>query len=91
MSFVWGAVFVAAVILEILTSALIAVWFIPGALLALVFALMYFPLWVQLFAFFIASLGILFRIAFRDSLFRGRGRRHSGRDRQKQGRGRRSD
>ena len=61
MSFVWGAVFVAAVILEILTSALIAVWFIPGALLALVFALLSFPLWVQLFAFFIASLGILFR------------------------------
>jgi len=73
MTYVWLVLFCAAVAAEAATRALIAVWFVPGTLLALVFSLLAFPFWVQLFAFAIASLGILFRFLFRRSLFRGCG------------------
>ena len=70
MTVFWTALLVLAVIAEASTTALIAVWFIPGALLALVFSALNFPLWTQMLAFFLSGLGILFRVAFREKLFK---------------------
>lgn len=70
MEIIWTAVLVASVILEAVTTALVAIWFVPGAILALIFAALNFPLWTQLLAFFISGLGILLRVAFREKLFR---------------------
>lgn len=70
MEFFWIAVLVASVVAEALTTALVAIWFVPGSILALVFAALNFPLWTQLLAFFISGLGILLRIALREKLFK---------------------
>jgi membrane protein implicated in regulation of membrane protease activity len=70
MEIIWTAVLVASVILEAVTTALVAIWFVPGAILALIFAALNFPLWTQLLAFFISGLGILLRVAFREKHFR---------------------
>ena len=70
MTVFWTALLVLAVIAEASTTALIAVWFIPGALLALIFSALNFPLWTQMLAFFLSGLGILFRVAFREKLFK---------------------
>ena len=70
MTLVWTIVLVLAVIAESMTTALVAVWFIPGAVLAIVFSALKFPLWTQLLAFFLSGLGMLFRVAFREKLFK---------------------
>jgi len=70
MEIIWTVVLVLSVVLEALTTSLIAIWFVPGAILALVFAALNFPLWTQLLAFFISGLGILLRVAFREKLFK---------------------
>ena len=70
MEIIWTVVLVLSVVLEALTTSLIAIWFVPGAILALVFAALNFPLWTQLLAFFVSGLGILLRVAFREKLFK---------------------
>ena len=70
MTIIWTIVLVLAVIAESMTTALVAVWFIPGAVLAIVFSALNFPLWAQLLAFFLSGLGMLFRVAFREKLFK---------------------
>lgn len=70
MTFFWTALLVLAVVAEAFTTALVAIWFIPGALLALIFSALNFPLWTQMLAFFLSGLGILFRVAFREKLFK---------------------
>ncbi len=70
MTLFWTLLLVAAVVAEALTTALVAIWFIPGALLAIIFSALHFPLWTQLLAFFVSGLGILFRVAFREKLFK---------------------
>ena len=70
MTIIWTIVLVLAVIAESMTTALVAVWFIPGAVLAIIFSALNFPLWAQLLAFFLSGLGMLFRVAFREKLFK---------------------
>ena len=70
MTLFWTALLVLSVVAEAFTTALVAIWFIPGALLALIFSALNFPLWTQLLAFFLSGLGILFRVAFREKLFK---------------------
>ena len=70
MEIIWTVVLILSVILEALTTSLIAIWFVPGAILALVFAALNFSLWTQLLAFFVSGLGILLRVAFREKLFK---------------------
>lgn len=70
MTLFWTLFLVAAVIAEAFTTALIAVWFIPGALLAIIFSALHFPLWAQLLAFFVSALGIVFRVVFNAKLFK---------------------
>lgn len=56
----WLAFVVFAVIAEAASAALISVWFIPGALVALVMSICKVPLWVQFVAFAAISLALLF-------------------------------
>ena len=70
MTLFWSLFLVVAVIAEAFTTALIAVWFIPGALLAIIFSALHFPLWAQLLAFFVSALGIVFRVVFNAKLFK---------------------
>ncbi len=72
MTLFWTVLLVAAVIAEALTTALIAVWFMPGALLAIIFSALHFPVWTQLLAFFVSALGIIFRVIFHDKLFKSK-------------------
>ncbi len=70
MTLFWTGVLVAAVVAEAFTTALVAIWFIPGALLAIIFSALHFPLWAQLLAFFVSALGIIFRVVFNEKLFK---------------------
>ena len=72
MTLFWTLVLVAAVVAEAMTTALVAIWFIPGSLLAIIFSALHFPLWTQLLAFFVSALGIIFRVIFSDKLFRSK-------------------
>ncbi len=56
MLFVWIAVLAAAVVIEAFTSDLVAVWFVPAAIVSLI--LSFFPVapWVQLLVFLVVGL-----------------------------------
>lgn len=70
MIFFWTAVLIISVIAEAVTTALVAVWFIPGAIVALVIAAFNLPLWLQFLVFFLSSLGIIFRFVFKEKFFK---------------------
>lgn len=57
MPYIWLAVIVFAVIVEALTFSLVSVWFVPGALVALILAFVpSIPLWVQIVVFLVIAL-----------------------------------
>ena len=57
MLIVWGAVFVAFLLIELATEDLIAIWFSLGALIAIVFAAIKpIPFYVSIFIYIISSL-----------------------------------
>lgn len=70
MTLFWTVLLVLSVVVETFTTSLVAVWFIPGEILAIIFAAVKFPLWTQILAFCISGLGILFRVALREKLFK---------------------
>ena len=72
MTYVWAALLVLFIIAEAVTTALVAIWFIPGAILAMVFSMLGFPLWLQALGFLLPSLGILLRIIFREKFFKSK-------------------
>ena len=51
----WAAFIVLALIIEGVTSALVCVWFVPGAVAALLLAAFSVPLWIQVLVFVIVS------------------------------------
>lgn len=56
MPYIWLGVIVLAIVLEALTLALVSMWFIPGALIAMI--LSFFPsiaLWVQILVFLVVT------------------------------------
>lgn len=55
MPWVWLGVTIAAIVIEASTLALVAVWFIPSALISLVLALLRLPLWLQVPVFLALS------------------------------------
>ncbi|MBQ9098946.1 MAG: NfeD family protein [Clostridia bacterium] len=63
MLYVWIAVLVLAVVLEAVTSDLVAIWFFPAALVSLVLSLFEVPWWVQILLFVVV--GLLLVIATR--------------------------
>ena len=56
---IWASVFVLSIILEAQTAEMVAIWFLPGALVALVLAMCGVDLWIQLVVFFISSAALL--------------------------------
>jgi membrane protein implicated in regulation of membrane protease activity len=51
MLYVWIAVLVVTVLLEALTSDLVAIWFVPAALVSLILSFFPAPIWLQLLVF----------------------------------------
>lgn len=55
MVFVWLAFTVIAMVCEAMTVALVAIWFVPAALIATILAALNAAVWVQALVFFILS------------------------------------
>lgn len=53
--FIWLGILIAAFVTEISTAALVAVWFMPGAVAGLILAAVNSPIWVQVLVFVIIS------------------------------------
>ncbi len=64
MTVVWACVFVTALIIESQTAEMVAVWFMPGALISLVLSLFGVPEWIQWSVFLLLS-AILLVLAFK--------------------------
>ena len=60
MQFVWIAVIVAAVAFEVMTTGLVAIWFMPSAVVSLVLSLFGVPWPIQLAVFAVLSLACIF-------------------------------
>ena len=61
MPFVWIAIMVAAVVIEVLTpGTLVAIWFLPSALISMILALFEVPVFVQIPVFLVLSLLAVF-------------------------------
>lgn len=72
----WLAFIVIAVIAEAASAALISVWFIPGAIVALILSLFGVPLWVQFVIFAVISVLLLvFTRKFVKRFLKGKGER----------------
>ena len=56
MEFVWIAVMVAAIALEVMTTGLVAIWFLPASVLSLVLAICHVPWPIQITVFVLVSL-----------------------------------
>lgn len=59
MTYVWLVLFIALLVIEIVTMALTTIWFAVGALVATVVSLCGGPLWLQILLFLIVSLAML--------------------------------
>ncbi len=70
MPFFWIAVMVMAVLAESMTAALVAIWFIPSALISMILAFFEVPIPVQVLVFLAVSalLIIFFRAIFKKTL-----------------------
>ena len=55
MIWIWLSVMVMALVCEGLTTALVSIWFAPGALVAMALAALKAPIWAQSLVFFIVS------------------------------------
>lgn len=62
MTILWIAIFIAALIIEGATAELIAIWFVPGALVSLVLSFFSVADWIQ-WAVFVATSAILLVLA----------------------------
>ena len=76
MTIVWAVVFVAAIWIEAETAEMISIWFMPGAIAALVLSLFKVDLWIQgiVFVALSALLLILARVFLKKYLFKKVGR-----------------
>ncbi len=57
---IWLIVFVACIVIEIITMGLTTIWFAGGALIAAVGAALNAPLWLQIVLFVLVSLALLY-------------------------------
>ncbi len=57
---IWLIVFVACIVIEIITMGLTTIWFAGGALVAAIGAALSAPLWVQILLFIIVSFVLLY-------------------------------
>ncbi|MBQ7320214.1 MAG: NfeD family protein [Clostridia bacterium] len=59
MPYIWAAVFIAAIVIESQTMGLVAIWFMPSALIAMILAMLNVPLWIQGVVFVLLSVLLL--------------------------------
>ena len=59
IAFLWLGLLVASVFAEVMTSALVAIWFMPGALVSMILAMLKVPVWIQGAVFFVLSVLLL--------------------------------
>lgn len=57
---IWLIIFVACIVIEIISMGLTTIWFAGGALIAAVVAALGIPLWVQIVLFVLVSLVLLY-------------------------------
>ena len=55
MLYLWIGFFILSVIVEVNTMNLIAIWFMPGTILAVVLALCSVPVWIQVLVWFVVT------------------------------------
>jgi membrane protein implicated in regulation of membrane protease activity len=70
MPYVWIAVIITAVVAESMTSALVAIWFMPSAIVSMILAFFGVPILVQVLVFMLVSalLIILSKMIFKNVL-----------------------
>lgn len=59
MQYIWLCVLIAAIVLEAVTVGLVSIWFVPGALTAMILAFLGVPTYLQLTVFFGLSILLL--------------------------------
>jgi membrane protein implicated in regulation of membrane protease activity len=59
MPYIWIAVTIAAVVAESLTSALVAIWFMPSAIITMILSFFTVPVKVQLLVFMVISVMLI--------------------------------
>ena len=64
MAIVWAAIFILALAAESQTAELVAIWFMPGALVSLVLSFFNVPVWIQIIVFAVLS-AVLLVLAFK--------------------------
>ncbi|MBR5870707.1 MAG: NfeD family protein [Clostridia bacterium] len=64
MLYIWIGFFILSVIVEVSTMNLIAIWFMPGTLLAIVLSLLAVPVWMQAAVWFVVTV-MVFAATFR--------------------------
>ena len=74
MVWLWLAVVVMALICEGITTALVSIWFVPGAVIAIVLAALELEVWIQALVFFVVSIVsvVIFQSLFRKKLKGGK-------------------
>ncbi len=60
MTGIWLLILIIAIVIEIATMGLTTIWFAGGALVAFLLALLNMPLWLQIAAFLIVSVVLLY-------------------------------
>lgn len=64
MLYIWIGFFILSVIVEVNTMNLIAIWFMPGTLIAIVLALLSVPVWIQVLVWLLITV-IVFAATWR--------------------------
>ena len=57
---IWLIIFVACIVVEIITMGLTTIWFAGGALIAVIAAALSLPIWLQILLFLVVSLVLLY-------------------------------
>ena len=74
MIWIWLAVMIMALVCEGITTALVSIWFAPGAVVSMILAALEVPIWIQSVVFFAVSVVsvIVFQAVFRKKLAKGK-------------------
>ena len=59
MIWIWLAVVVLAIVCEGMTTALVSIWFVPGALIGMIFAALGVEIWIQVLIFIVLSVSLI--------------------------------
>ncbi len=62
----WIAVLILAIITEAATTSLVAIWFMPGTVIAILLSFLPIPFWVQATVFVVCGFSVIFRIIFKE-------------------------